>query len=36
MLCIILSNRDLFEIEGIKSVFYGPDFITLTKVAFDD
>lgn len=27
-----MSNRDLFQIEGIKSVFYGPDFITLTKV----
>ncbi|KAK2896511.1 hypothetical protein Q8A67_010999 [Cirrhinus molitorella] len=27
--------KDLFQIEGIKSVFYGPDFITLTK-ADDD
>ncbi|KAJ3609970.1 hypothetical protein NHX12_022064 [Muraenolepis orangiensis] len=23
--------RDLFEIEGVKSVFFGPDFITVTK-----
>ncbi|KAA0717751.1 NFU1 iron-sulfur cluster scaffold -like protein, mitochondrial HIRA-interacting protein 5 [Triplophysa tibetana] len=27
--------KDLFEIEGIKSVFYGPDFITLTKTDDD-
>uniref|UniRef100_A0A3P9AKZ1 NFU1 iron-sulfur cluster scaffold homolog, mitochondrial n=1 Tax=Esox lucius TaxID=8010 RepID=A0A3P9AKZ1_ESOLU len=27
--------RELFEIEGVKSVFYGPDFITVTK-ADDD
>ncbi|KAM4607286.1 NFU1 iron-sulfur cluster scaffold homolog, mitochondrial [Polymixia lowei] len=27
--------RDLFEIEGVKSVFFGPDFITVTK-ADDD
>nr|XP_055027037.1 NFU1 iron-sulfur cluster scaffold homolog, mitochondrial [Misgurnus anguillicaudatus] len=27
--------KDLFQIEGIKSVFYGPDFITLTKVDDD-
>ncbi|XP_041723087.1 NFU1 iron-sulfur cluster scaffold homolog, mitochondrial [Coregonus clupeaformis] len=27
--------RDLFGIEGVKSVFYGPDFITVTK-ADDD
>ncbi|XP_042624584.1 NFU1 iron-sulfur cluster scaffold homolog, mitochondrial-like isoform X2 [Cyprinus carpio] len=27
--------RDLFQIEGIKSVFYGPDFITLTKTDDD-
>ncbi|CAB1312824.1 unnamed protein product, partial [Coregonus sp. 'balchen'] len=27
--------RNLFEIEGVKSVFYGPDFITVTK-ADDD
>lgn len=26
---------DLFEIEGVKSVFFGPDFITVTK-ADDD
>ncbi|XP_037321141.2 NFU1 iron-sulfur cluster scaffold homolog, mitochondrial [Pungitius pungitius] len=27
--------RDLFEIEGVKSVFYGPDFITVTKTDED-
>ncbi|NP_001018093.2 uncharacterized protein LOC796111 [Danio rerio] len=27
--------RDLFQISGIKSVFYGPDFITLTKTDDD-
>ncbi|XP_067092375.1 NFU1 iron-sulfur cluster scaffold homolog, mitochondrial isoform X1 [Osmerus mordax] len=27
--------KDLFEIEGVKSVFFGPDFITVTK-ADDD
>lgn len=27
--------RDLFEIEGVKSVFFGPDFITVTKVGFN-
>ncbi|KAM6922240.1 NFU1 iron-sulfur cluster scaffold homolog, mitochondrial [Lycodopsis pacificus] len=27
--------RDLFEIEGVKSVFYGPDFITVTKADED-
>lgn len=27
--------RNLFDIEGVKSVFFGPDFITLTK-ADDD
>ncbi|TDH01287.1 hypothetical protein EPR50_G00178650 [Perca flavescens] len=27
--------RDLFEIEGVKSVFYGPDFITITKTDED-
>ncbi|XP_016133474.1 NFU1 iron-sulfur cluster scaffold homolog, mitochondrial-like isoform X2 [Sinocyclocheilus grahami] len=27
--------KDLFQIEGIKSVFYGPDFITLTKTDDD-
>ncbi|XP_040035116.2 NFU1 iron-sulfur cluster scaffold homolog, mitochondrial [Gasterosteus aculeatus] len=27
--------RDLFEIEGVKSVFYGPDFITVTKIDED-
>ncbi|XP_051506917.1 NFU1 iron-sulfur cluster scaffold homolog, mitochondrial [Myxocyprinus asiaticus] len=27
--------RDLFQIEGVKSVFYGPDFITLTKTDND-
>nr|XP_057920820.1 NFU1 iron-sulfur cluster scaffold homolog, mitochondrial [Doryrhamphus excisus] len=24
--------RNLFEIEGVKSVFFGPDFITVTKI----
>ncbi|XP_054456363.1 NFU1 iron-sulfur cluster scaffold homolog, mitochondrial [Anoplopoma fimbria] len=27
--------RDLFEIEGVKSIFYGPDFITVTKTDED-
>ncbi|XP_061692889.1 NFU1 iron-sulfur cluster scaffold homolog, mitochondrial [Syngnathoides biaculeatus] len=27
--------RDLFEIEGVKSVFFGPDFITVTKIDED-
>lgn len=27
--------RDLFEIEGVKSVFFGPDFITVTKLDDD-
>ncbi|XP_077351162.1 NFU1 iron-sulfur cluster scaffold homolog, mitochondrial [Festucalex cinctus] len=27
--------RELFEIEGVKSVFFGPDFITVTKVDED-
>ncbi|XP_056327488.1 NFU1 iron-sulfur cluster scaffold homolog, mitochondrial isoform X2 [Danio aesculapii] len=27
--------RDLFQINGVKSVFYGPDFITLTKTDDD-
>ncbi|CAL8361101.1 unnamed protein product [Boreogadus saida] len=27
--------RDLFEIEGVKSVFFGPDFITVTKMDDD-
>ncbi|XP_069000767.1 NFU1 iron-sulfur cluster scaffold homolog, mitochondrial [Embiotoca jacksoni] len=27
--------RDLFEIEGVKSVFFGPDFITVTKMDED-
>ncbi|XP_068423247.1 NFU1 iron-sulfur cluster scaffold homolog, mitochondrial [Clinocottus analis] len=27
--------RALFEIEGVKSVFYGPDFITITKTDED-
>lgn len=26
-------NRQLFKIEGVKSVFFGPDFITITKVS---
>jgi len=25
----------LFRIEGVKSIFYGPDFITVTKVTFN-
>lgn len=24
----------LFRIEGVKSIFFGPDFITVTKVSF--
>jgi len=28
----LFPPRDLFEIEGVKSVFFGPDFITVTKV----
>lgn len=24
--------RQLFRIDGVKSVFFGPDFITITKV----
>ncbi|XP_012736106.2 NFU1 iron-sulfur cluster scaffold homolog, mitochondrial [Fundulus heteroclitus] len=27
--------RELFEIEGVKSVFFGPDFITVTKTDED-
>ncbi|TRY60786.1 hypothetical protein DNTS_032218, partial [Danionella cerebrum] len=27
--------RDLFQIEGVRNVFYGPDFITLTKTDDD-
>ncbi|XP_043358969.1 NFU1 iron-sulfur cluster scaffold homolog, mitochondrial isoform X2 [Dermochelys coriacea] len=27
--------RQLFRIEGVKSVFFGPDFITVTKVSED-
>uniref|UniRef100_A0A3P9Q0C8 NFU1 iron-sulfur cluster scaffold homolog, mitochondrial n=1 Tax=Poecilia reticulata TaxID=8081 RepID=A0A3P9Q0C8_POERE len=27
--------RELFEIEGVKSVFFGPDFITVTKMDED-
>ena len=27
--------KQLFQIEGIKSVFFGPDFITITKVDDD-
>lgn len=27
--------RDLFDIEGVKSVFFGPDFITVTKMDED-
>jgi hypothetical protein len=25
----------LFRIEGVKSIFFGPDFITVTKVTFN-
>jgi len=25
----------LFRIEGVKSIFFGPDFITVTKVMFN-
>lgn len=47
MMCLYILNtggaiflfisycRDLFEIEGVKSVFFGPDFITVTKVSFE-
>lgn len=27
----IYKHRELFRIEGVKSVFFGPDFITVTK-----
>ncbi|KAK1905203.1 NFU1 iron-sulfur cluster scaffold like mitochondrial [Dissostichus eleginoides] len=27
--------KELFEIEGVKSVFFGPDFITVTKTDED-
>uniref|UniRef100_A0A8C3G1K9 NFU1 iron-sulfur cluster scaffold homolog, mitochondrial n=1 Tax=Cyclopterus lumpus TaxID=8103 RepID=A0A8C3G1K9_CYCLU len=33
--CSSLARLDLFEIEGVKSVFYGPDFITVTKTDED-
>lgn len=26
--------RQLFRVDGIKGVFFGPDFITVTKVSF--
>lgn len=29
----IFPNRQLFKIEGVKSIFFGPDFITITKVS---
>ena len=29
-------TRSLFRIEGVKSVFYGGDFITVTKVDDDE
>ncbi len=28
--------RELFRVEGVKSVFFGPDFITVTKEDRDD
>lgn len=27
------AHSNLFQVEGVKSVFFGPDFITLTKVS---
>ncbi|TMS04838.1 NFU1 iron-sulfur cluster scaffold-like protein, mitochondrial [Larimichthys crocea] len=34
--CTKCKHRpDLFEIEGVKSVFFGPDFITVTKTDED-
>ncbi|KAI4879757.1 hypothetical protein NFI96_030323 [Prochilodus magdalenae] len=27
--------KDLFQVQGVKSVFFGPDFITLTKIDDD-
>lgn len=33
VITIYVSHRDLFDIEGVKSVFFGPDFITVTKVS---
>ncbi|XP_068924994.1 NFU1 iron-sulfur cluster scaffold homolog, mitochondrial isoform X2 [Petaurus breviceps papuanus] len=30
-----LRGRQLFRIEGVKSVFFGPDFITVTKESED-
>uniref|UniRef100_A0A8C8M819 NFU1 iron-sulfur cluster scaffold homolog, mitochondrial n=1 Tax=Oncorhynchus tshawytscha TaxID=74940 RepID=A0A8C8M819_ONCTS len=33
LMCYSLGcTQNLFEMEGVKSVFYGPDFITVTKV----
>lgn len=29
---LIIVFRQLFRIDGVKSVFLGPDFITITKV----
>jgi hypothetical protein len=29
---IIFCSRQLFRIEGIRGVFFGTDFITVTKV----
>ena len=30
---VILFFRQLFRIEGVKAVFFGADFITITKVS---
>ena len=32
LLPLSVSYRLLFRIEGVKGVFFGPDFITVTKV----
>ena len=33
MISFILFFRQLFRIEGVKAVFFGADFITITKVS---
>lgn len=33
---IVILYRNLFRISGVKGVMFGPDFITVTKVCFDD
>ena len=33
IIVLILYFRQLFRINGVKGVFFGPDFITITKVS---